>query len=232
MVLAADLGPSDKPFDAASPALVGQDLLAGFQPVAPQQAVYRSVGIGRPGEMQFSPFYRNYERRSAVYFRRFTDAQWAKEEVAFAAEQARQKDLAARSVDVMHLGEMQPERDHDLKSEISYPVVYRGRNGRDARTLGFFSFRMKVRPGPLILQATYWADERLRLFHILVDGKRIASQTLKPDKPVFFDVDYPIPEELTRGKQAIEIRFEPEPGNTAGPVFGCRLFTPAPASRT
>lgn len=227
MVLAADLGPADKSFDAASPALVGEDLLAGFEPVEPAQALYRSAGIGRPGEMRFGPFYKNYERRSAVYFRRFTDAEWAQEEVAFAAEQKRQKDLAARSVDVMHLGEMQPERDHDLKSDISYPVVYRGRKGRDARSGGFFSFRMKVRPGPLILQATYWADERKRLFHISIEGARIASQTLKPDKPVFFDVDYPIPEALTRGKESVEVRFEPEPGNTAGPVFGCRIFTPA-----
>ena len=180
-----------------------------------------AFGVSRPGELRFSPFYKNYDRRSAVYFRRFTDAQWVKEEAAFAAEQARQKDLAARSVDVMHLGEMQPERDHDLRSDISYPVVYRGRNGRDARTGGFFSFRMKVRPGPLILQASYWADERKRLFHISIDGVRIASQTLKPDKPVFFEVDYPIPEALTRGKQAVEVRFEPEPGNTAGP--GVRL---------
>lgn len=227
MVLAADLGPADKPFEAVAPALVGNNLLAAFEPVEPMQAVYRSVGIGRPGEMRFSPFYKNYDRRSAVYFRRFTDAQWVTQEVAFAAEQARLKDLAARSVDVMHLGEMQPERDHDLKSDISYPVVYRGRNGRDARTGGFFSFRMKVGPGPMILQSSYWADERKRLFHVLIDGTRIASQTLRPDKPVFFEVDYPIPEALTRGKESVEVRFEPESGNTAGPVFGCRIFRPA-----
>jgi hypothetical protein len=224
LVLAADLGSVDAPFDAAPPALVGGDLLRAFEALEPAPAAYRSVGVSRPGDLRFSPFYRNYDRRSAVYFRRFSDAEWVKEEAAFAAEHARLREMAARSVDVMHLGEMQPERDHDLKSDISYPVVYRGRNGRDARTGGFFSFRMKVRGGPLILQASYWADERQRLFHISVDGVRIASQTLKPDKPVFFEVDYPIPEALTRGKQSVEIRFEPEPGSTAGPVFGCRIF--------
>lgn len=115
----------------------------------------------------------------------------------------RPMELAARSVDVMHLGEMQPERDHELTSDISYPVVYRGRQGRDARTGGFFAFRMKVRPGPLILQATYWADERARKFHILVESQRIATQALRPDKPVFFDVDYEIPEALTKGKDSV-----------------------------
>jgi DUF1680 family protein len=227
MVLAADLGPADQPFSGAAPALVGDDLLAGFEAVDAAAGVYRSVAIGRPGDMRFSPFYRNYDRRSAVYFHRYTEAQWSKAEAAYVAEQARLKELAAHSIDVVHLGEMQAERDHALNSAISYPVVYRGRRGRDARTGGFFSFRMRVRPGPLILQATYWADERKRLFHILVDGARIASQTLEPDRPAFFEVEYPIPEALTRGKQSIEVRFEPEPGNTAGPVFGCRIYAPA-----
>lgn len=225
MVLAADLGPSDQPFEAAAPALVGADLLADFKPVDVQQAVYRAESIVRPAALTFSPFYKNYHRRSAVYFRRFTDAEWVNEERSFNAEQARQKELAARSVDVMHLGEMQPERDHQLTSDISYPVVYRGRQGRDARTGGFFAFRMKVKPGPLILQATYWADERARKFHVLVEGQRIATQSLRPDKPIFFDVDYEIPEALTKGKESVLVRFEPEPGNTAGPVFGCRIYT-------
>ncbi len=198
MVLAADLGAADQPFEAAAPS--ARRARTCSQISNPSTHSKRSIGpdtIVRPTALTFSPFYKNYHRRSAVYFRRFTDAEWANEERTFNAEQARQKELAARSVDVMHLGEMQPERDHGLTSEISYPVVYRGRQGRDARTGGFFAFRMKVKPGPLILQATYWADERARKFHILVEGQRIATQALRPDKPVFFDVDYEIPEALT-----------------------------------
>ncbi|MBU3079520.1 glycoside hydrolase family 127 protein [Sphingomonas sp. XMGL2] len=231
LVLAADLGPVDGPDrNAAAPALVGSDILAGFRPVA-EPAVYRTQGVGRPADMAFGPFYRNYQRRSAVYFKRFTDAQWEQEKIAFAAEQARLADLAARSVDVMYLGEMQPERDHQLSSSISYPVVYRGRNGRDARTGGFFQFRMKVKPGALVLQATYWGEERNRAFDILVDGQRIATQTLEAEKPgEFVDIDYPVPEAATRGKGDVVIRFQPHTGHTAGPVFGVRLFTPAVAA--
>ena len=229
LVLAADLGPADQPLaNSAAPALVGSDIIGGFKPVEGQPAVYRTLGLGRPADMQFGPFYRAYQRRSAVYFKRFTDAQWEKEKIAFAAEQARLADLSARSVDVMHLGEMQPERDHGLTSDISYPVVYRGRNGRDARTGGFFQFNMKVKPGPLVLEATYWGDERKRAFDILVDGQKIATQELEALKPgQFIDVDYPVPEALTRGKASVTIRFQPHTGHTAGPVFGVRLFTPA-----
>lgn len=126
----------------------------------------------------------------------------------------------------MNLGEMQPERDHALTSSISYPVSYRGRNGRDARTGGFFEFKVKVRDDlPLVLRATYWGEERRRLFYIYVDGTRIASQKLDADKPgEFIDFDYPIPPELVKDKTSVVIRFDPEPGNTVGPVFGCRIF--------
>ena len=231
MVLAADLGPVATPWQGVDPAMVGENLLNRFQPVAAEKATYVARGIMRPADLTFVPFYSQYERRSAVYFRRFTEGAWKTEEAAFLAEQARLKDIAARSVDVMHLGEMQPERDHNLTSEISYPVAYRNRNGRDARSGGFFEFDMKVRPGPLILQATYWGEERKRQFDILVDGVKIATQQLQADHPgKFFDVEYPVPEALTQGKTKVRVRFAPPERNTAGPVFGVRLFTAQPAS--
>jgi DUF1680 family protein len=229
MVLAADLGPAANDWKSADPALVGTDLLASFAPEDAASAIYTSKGIVQPADLRFVPFFSQYERRSAVYFKRFTPAQWTDQQAAFLAEQERQRDLAARSVDVMHLGEMQPEHDHGLVSNISYPVTYRWRNGRDARSGGFFEFSMKTRPGPLVLQATYWGDERPRDFDILVDDVKVATQHLEKIKPgQFFDVDYPIPETLTRGKTSIKVRFAPHDGNTAGPVFGVRLFTAKP----
>ncbi|MYM89134.1 glycoside hydrolase family 127 protein [Rugamonas sp. FT82W] len=226
MVLAADLGAADKPFDGLAPALVGANVLASFAEADRGRAMYRSVGTGRPGDMKFTPFFSQYERRAAVYFNVYTETEWAASEVAFRKEEARLKDLAERSVDVMHLGEMQPERDHDLQSAISYPVAYRGRNGRDARTGGYFSFRMKCTDGPLLLQASYWGEERNRDFHISIDGERIARVTLDGGNPgVFVDREYPVPERITSGKGSVVVRFDPEPGHTAGPVFGVRLFT-------
>lgn len=227
MVLAADLGAKEQKWEQADPALVGADLLAGFAPVAPGEGRYATRGIVRPAGLTFVPFYRQYQRRSAVYFKRFSDSEWAAEEVRFNAEQVRLKDIAARSVDVMFLGEMQPERDHNLTSEISYPVTYRGRNGRDVRSGGYMEFTMKVRPGPLILQASYWGGERPRDFDILVDNVKVATQHLGNDQPgAFFDVEYPLPEALTRGKPSVRVKFVPHDRNTAGPVFGVRLFTP------
>jgi DUF1680 family protein len=227
VVLAADLGPIDKPYDAPAPALVAANVLASIEPVDRSAARYRSVGSVRPADLAFSPFFQLRDRRTAVYFRSFDEASWRVEQTAFAAEQARLRDLAARSVDVMHLGEMQPERDHALVAKNSYAVTYRGRHGRDARTFGFFEFNAKVRQGPLVLQATYWGEERNKLFDILVDGERIATQRLEGDRPgTFFDVDYPIPERLTRGKRDVTVRFQPANDSTrCGPVFGVRILS-------
>jgi hypothetical protein len=54
----------------------------------------------------------------------------------------------------------------------------------------------------------------------------VATQHLDANSPgKFFDVDYPVPEPLTRGKQTVRVKFVPRQGQTAGPVFGVRLLT-------
>ncbi|MBR7800654.1 glycoside hydrolase family 127 protein [Undibacterium sp. FT137W] len=226
LVLSADLGASQDPFDGVAPAIVGNQLLRAFTPIQQNAAHYQTKGIGRPRDFQFKPFYAQYLRRSAAYFAIFSDDEWAIAETQFKEEQARQQELNARAVDVMHLGEMQAERDHQLEADISYPVVYRGRNGRDARTGGFFSFKMRVKRGSLVLHATYSGEEKNRDFSISVDGTEIAHVVLNGNRAgEFIEQEYPIPEVLTQDKNQILIRFTPLNGRTAGPVFGCRLYT-------
>lgn len=226
IVLAADLGESSKPFNEIEPALVGSDLLASLVPVSTEKSAFRTKGTGRPNELVFKPFYSQWERRTAVYFKRFTDAEWSEQEKLFAAEKARLKDLESRTVDLIILGDENSEKEHALVSKISYPVSYRRRKGRDARSEGFFEFTAKTSEKPLTIRASYWGEERKRTFHISIDGKRFATETLNAEKPgEFIDRDYKIPPELTKDKTSIVVRFEPEKGNTAGPVFGCRIFT-------
>ncbi|HZU51997.1 MAG TPA: beta-L-arabinofuranosidase domain-containing protein, partial [Sphingomicrobium sp.] len=231
LVLAGDLGPSSAPWEHNDPALVGNDILGAFVAEQAQQASYRTRGIVHPADLRFVPFFNQYDRRSAIYFTRFTPTEWEKQQSAFASEKARQRELEARSVDSVHLGENQSEHDHQLRSNISYPVSYRWRKGRDARSGGFFEFSLKTRPGPLVLEATYWGDERPRDFDIFVDDVKLATQHLGKVRPgEFFDVDYQVPRPLTDEKSSIMVRFVPHDGNTAGPVFGVRLLTTSAAT--
>ena len=76
------------------------------------------------------------------------------------------------------------------------------------------------------LLCTYWGSEvGPRTFDILVDGHKIAEQTLANDAPgKFFDVTYAIPQELTRGKSKVTVRLQGHPQNFAGGLFGCRTL--------
>ena len=88
-------------------------------------------------------------------------------------------------------------------------------------------FDAAVRDGPLTLRAAYWGGERDRVFHVLVDGARIATVHLQGEHPgEFIERDYPLPAALLRRKRSVRVRFDPEPGHTAGPVFGCRILSP------
>ncbi len=227
LVLAADLGPAGSaPAKGPAPVLVASDVLSRITPEGDSPVSFRSNGLVRPEDVTFSPYAFQHERNTAVYFKHFTEAEWQLEQARYRAEQERLADLQARSADVMHLGEMQAERDHMLESNLSYPVIYRGRNGRDARAGGYFEFTLKTRPGPLVLQTTYWGEERNRLFRILVDGVLIATERLDANRPgEFFEQDYPVPLSLTKGKPTLRVRFEPEERVSAGPAFGVRLFS-------
>jgi len=225
LVLAADLGPASEPFDGPEPALVGDDPLASIEATDLARAEFRTVGLGKPEDLRFAPFYRQYDRRTAVYFRRYTPDEWQAALAVRAEERARQAALDARSLDVIRLGDAADEERHGLSSEISYAVSYRTRPGRDARTGGFFEFDAAVRDEPLALKATYWGGERDRFFHIEIDGRRIATVRLQGEHPgEFIERDYALPTDLLAGKSLVRLRFQPETGFTAGPVFGCRIF--------
>jgi DUF1680 family protein len=232
LVLAADLGPAgEAQYEGMAPVLVSDDLDRAVSRPASDDLVYHIGGASRPAPLVLRPFAGQHERRTAVYFQRFTEEGWVEARARTEAEDAARRALAARSTDQMALGEMQAERDHGLEAAISYPVVYRGRNGRDARSGGFFQFRLKVRPGPTTLRATYWGEERNRAFQILINGVAIAHVTLDGvHAGVFFDEDYPIPDAATRDRSSILVRFEPDIDHTAGPVFGVLCLQDGAAS--
>jgi uncharacterized protein len=230
LVLAGDLGPADRPFQGPAPALVAREPLHAFEPIDAARGRYRARGIVRPVDLEFSPFFALHDRRTAVYFKRHTPDEWRDELALLAAGREREAALDARSVDVIRLGDEADERRHGLASDISYAVSYRFRPGRDARTGGFFEFDAAVGEGPLALRATYWGGERDRHFHVEIDGRRIATQKLQGEHPgEFIDREYPLPN-LRAGARTVRVRFQPETGHTAGPVFGCRILQPVPVA--
>jgi hypothetical protein len=162
-----------------------------------------------------------------VYWDFFTTEQWSARQNEYEAELRRTADIESRTIDRCRIGEMQPERDHNLQaSERSYVSDALGRMGREVRLGGYFSFEMTVddtQPNSLI--CSYLGDDRNRAFDILIDGTRIATQELSVGTTGrFYDVEYPIPPDLISGKEKVTVRVQAHPGKTAGRVFGCRML--------
>ncbi|MES2443100.1 MAG: glycoside hydrolase family 127 protein [Pseudomonadota bacterium] len=225
LVLAADLGPADQPFHGPAPALVAAR--ADTALIVRDSAAHRYEMPGaRPAPLMLRPFFQHHDRRTAVYFPVFTEAEWKAEERDFLAAERTRAAIAARTVDVIQLGEMQPERDHGFASNHSDLLSWGGRSGRQAwwGVGNYIEFTLAVRPGPMVLQALYWGEEVAKHFVILADGEPIATERRAvPPVKQFVTVDYPLPLKLTEGKAAITIRFETK-GSDA-PVYECRMLS-------
>ena len=226
LVLAGQLGPAAPDPVAGAPVLITDkpQLTDWVHPVAGQPLAFRTVGAGRPADVTLVPFYQVYNQHYNVYFDRFTADDWARRQAAYEAEKARRLALDARTVDVVRLGEMQPERDHNLRGQHTTTGEAFGRKWRDARDGGNMLFDVAVDPRrPNGLLVTYWGDDGGRLFDLYVDDVLVATQELKHNRPQqFFDVEYPVPLALTQGKQRVTVKVQARPGRTAGGLFGFR----------
>ncbi|MCX7799274.1 MAG: glycoside hydrolase family 127 protein [Fimbriimonadales bacterium] len=227
VVLAADLGRG--PALERIPVLVtgGSPVSEWLRRQPGSQLSFRTVAVGRPEDLTLRPFYELVHERTIVYFDGFTEAQWVEREEAYRAEERRKAELAARTVDELRIGEMQPERDHGLTGENTSAGEAMGRKWRHATDGGWFEFALRVDPQIRCeLLVTYWgADSGGREFDILVDGAKVATERLDGRfGRRFVDVAYPIPAELTQGKDLVRVRFAAHPGRWAGGVFGVRLL--------
>lgn len=230
LVLAGDLGTVDDPQSDQPdfvPALVTEDRnpTQWIKPVPNNASTFRMVGVGQPRDVTLIPFFRMHDRRYSLYWDMYTAHTWKQEEAARKHAMEERKKLEAMTVDFVQPGEMQPERNHHMKGERTSTGQFRQRKWRHAQN-GWFSFGMKVDPDePVTIQATYWGDDAGgRLFDILVDNGKVATQELNRNKPgKFFVENYHLPFAMTQGKDKVTVRFQSQAGKTAGGLFGLRI---------
>lgn len=213
--------------DGDVPVLIpGERALAEWvTPVAGAPNTFRTRGVGAPHDVTLRPLFRIADERYAVYWDLFTPDGWRQRRAEREAERRAAALLARRTTDVLQPGAMQPERDHDFQGERSEAGTVYERQFRHAFPGGWFAYTLVVDPAaPMELVATYWGDESdERVFDVLVEGERVATQRLLHDVGArFFTVRYALPERLTRGRRRVTVRFAPHPGRMAGGVFGLR----------
>ncbi len=225
------------PYHAQGKKVQAPDLVANMErpqdwikPVENQPFTFRTSGVGRPEDVTLVPFYRLFGKRYAIYWHFYDEAGWKKAQEARLQREKerekREKEIARRLVDKVEIGDEASEKQHNLQAERSRTGETEGRRYREARAEGWFSYDLKVLPDkPVVLACTYWGSDLNRLFDIFVDGEKIATQRVNVNFPGdFFDIDYPIPEELTKGKNKITVNFQAQPGSTAGGVYACYIL--------
>lgn len=191
---------------------------------------FRMKGVGKPMDVSLFPFYSVYDQYYSVYWDYFTSDAWTRLQAEYEAEKKRVKELEERTVDNFRIGEMQPERDHNLKaSERSYVDDALGRKGREARAANYFAFEMTVDPSSMnSLVLTYLGDDKDRKFDIVVEGMKLETVDWKGGKTgKFYDFEYALPAAMVKGKSKITVRIEANYGKTAGRVFGARTIRSA-----
>lgn len=181
---------------------------------------------GKPENLRMIPYFRTGSHPMAVYFSHLTSAQWDERKDHIFDRQNREKWLREQTVSRFQPGEMQPERDHNLKGDNTSPGEMHGRKFRRADNGGWFSFTMNVLPDtPQNLICTYWGDlGDIYKFKILVDDSPIATAIIHWWGRSFIDKQYRIPYELTKGKDKVTVRFEAlNNASVAGPLFDCKV---------
>jgi uncharacterized protein len=194
LVLAADLGAATDRFDGPAPALLAAaSPVDALTPVAGHAHHFMTKDVlGHTRTLK--PFFPMYDRRAAVYFPTFTPGRWAAEREGYLAAEAERADLARRTIDVFHIGEMQPERDHGLTASAGNAGEFYGRHNRTIPEGASIRFTLARRPGPALLQLTFWGRDVDRTLAIAVDGRDVAMERRPgPSSNEWIVVHYPLP---------------------------------------
>ncbi len=249
LVLAGDLGPVPPHRHVAGedevivhpevivPTLVAADmpLDSWMKPVAGAAGHFRTVGVGHEQdadgnahEVDLVPFYQLHDRTYSTYWDLVTPDQWAAQKAGYVSEAEHERKLVAATVALVKPANPASEQQFNYQAGTNVTAAYVvGRVGRAGRS--WFSYDLPVEPAhPMVVMVTYYSADRRTSpasFEILVDGQRIAEQTVERTDPGhFYDMSYPVPAALVDGKSRITVRFQANEGSQIAAVFGVRML--------
>lgn len=197
-----------------------------IEPVKNQPLTFQTKSLGVPGDVTLIPFYNTYDQYYTVYWDVFSPEEWKVNREKREAELQHVARLNAKTFDHIVLGEMQPERDHNLEGENTRVGDYRNRKYRYAYENGWFSFDMKNGfDAPVQLLMTYWGgDSGQYTFELVVNDTYVLPVTVKGNPESFAEMVVDLPLDLTKGKDKVKIMFRGTGKNRVNNLYDCRLM--------
>ena len=227
-VLAGDLGMQRPDPMIGTPVLMTNDKnLNHWLIQTPSKIEFNSLQIGQPKDIILKPFYLIKDEFYSIYWDYFSIEQWEHRKMAYEAEKRKQAFMESKTIDYFRVGEMQPERDHQLfATEKSYVDDALGRKGREAREGHFFEFIMGVSDHQKCgLVLSLLGDDKNRKFDLLINDQLIETIDWKGgDTGKFYDLEFVLPESVTANKKTIKIKIAANYSKTAGRIFGVRTI--------
>jgi uncharacterized protein len=174
------------------------------------------------------PFYRIHDARYMIYWMALSTQQYQSYLDSIASIEKKKLALQKRTLDFVAPGEQQPEVDHAMQKENSTTGNHLNEFWRDAKGGGYFSYSLATGGETgLSLMVRYWGSEwGSRKFDIYIDDQKLISEdnTGRWNQSQFIDVEYPIPDTMTKNKKRVQVKFQALPQNTAGAVYYVRLL--------
>jgi uncharacterized protein len=235
LVLAGKLGPVDDPKSQEPlyvPVLVVSDkpVEQWVRAVPDKPNTFMLTNVGRPRDVELSPFYKIYDSRDTIYWDIFSEKEWTEKQKEYERIQQERIGLEARTVDFVQPGEQQPEIDHNMKFENSN--AFGGDDspkGRRAGGGGWFSYDVEVVPNePMILRISYGGSGN-NICDVLVNGQKVGelvppqnqpNQQNQRRRPVLANVEYKLLPDTIKDKNRITVKFAAPPRQSTVTIYG------------
>jgi len=181
--------------------------------------------------LTLEPFYKIHHDRYMCYWYQQTADNYANSTMA--QSEAEREALAQRTLDFVAPGEQQSEAGHEYNySSDSSTGLYNSERYRDARANGYIQYTLYNNSGVeenLSIMLRFNLADVNRKATLTVDGQQIADITIPnafkgSDANGFYNVEYPIPAELAKGKTQFVVRLTASPTTLCPGIYSVRLM--------
>ncbi len=173
-------------------------------------------------EVLLRPFYTINNERYSVYWDLFSAKQW--QDYQYYKKNYLKDEVIA--------GDSLSEASHHLQSKNDTTENIYFKTSPSPKEGGQFSYELKAATDePLFLVIKYWGGgwgpDPSGILEIYVENIKIATHDLgnKLHETTFYDLNYAIPIQLTKGKKKIKVLFASRSRKLVSGVFSCKLVT-------